>query len=202
VVAAFAANAAGGASAVIKFTCRVTRSAASAGSRSGPENAAAPAPQPDPVPSDAEDCDKVAQALGDIVIENNKELRAEHAVALAERDNKLAELAAENLELKSLLGDALARFAKLAAEFETLRRDWQADKRETQIRNQAIIERSGRVAELQRENAEARTALEQRRLDQMLTERDARLDALETRLGMLLNFIGGDLPRGWGRDGT
>jgi hypothetical protein len=32
----------------------------------------------------------------------------------------------------------------------------------------------------------------------MLTERDARLDALETKLGMLLSFIGGDLPRGWG----
>src|SRR5262249_51497175 len=102
-----------------------------------------------------------------------------------------------NLELKSLIGDALAKFGNLTAEIEALRRDWRADKREAQIRNQAIIERSGRVAELQRENAAARAALEHQRVDQMLTERDARLDALEPRLGMLLNFIGSDLPRGY-----
>ena len=115
-------------------------------------------------------------------------------------DRALAELRAENIELKGLLADALSRFAKLddaakglTSEIATL----QADKREAQIRNQAMIERSGRVADLQRENAASRAALERQRFEQAFVERDRRIEQLETRLGMLLKFLGADLPRGF-----
>jgi len=122
-------------------------------------------------------------------------------------DRAFTELRAENIELKGLITDALSRFAKLddaakglASEIGWLRQQWQADKRETQIRNQAMIERSGRVADLQRENAASRAALERQRFEQAFVERDHRIEQLETRLGMLLKFLGGDLPRGfWGR---
>jgi hypothetical protein len=115
-------------------------------------------------------------------------------------DRALADLRAENIELKGLLADALDRFAKiddatkaLTSEIATL----QADKREAQIRNQAMIERSGRVADLQRENAASRAALERQRFEQAFVERDRRIEQLETRLGMLLKFLGADLPRGF-----
>jgi len=60
-----------------------------------------------------------------------------------------------------------------------------------------MIERSGRVADLQRENAASRAALERQRFEQAFAERDHRIEQLETRLGMLLKFHGGDLPRGF-----
>jgi len=119
-------------------------------------------------------------------------------------DRTFAELRAENIELKGLITDALSRFAKiddaakeLASEIGWLRQQWQADKRETQIRNEAIVERSGRIAELQRENAAAHADLKRQQLEQAFAERDHRIEHIETRLGMLLKFLGADLPRGF-----
>ena len=180
-------------------------------------NASEPTPQRDAAPSEGEQQDWSGWEKWLRGHLNNERAEMLEAVAqgmamfvdeqLTPIDRTFAELRAENIELKGLITDALSRFAKiddaakeLASEIGWLRQQWQADKRETQIRNQAMIERSGRVADLQRENAASRAALERQRFEQAFVERDHRIEQLETRLGMLLKFLGGDLPRGfWGR---
>jgi hypothetical protein len=52
---------------------------------------------------------------------------------------------------------------------------------------------------LQQENSASRAALAGQQLNQAFGQRDARIDLIETKLGMLLQWIGGDLPRGFGR---
>jgi hypothetical protein len=96
--------------------------------------------------------------------------------------------------------DALDRDARELAELRGKIERLEADKRERAIRDQTIVERSGRIVELQRENADSRAQLQRKQLEQALAERDARIDKLETRLNMLLGFISPSLPRGWGRD--
>jgi DNA repair exonuclease SbcCD ATPase subunit len=86
---------------------------------------------------------------------------------------------------------------ELRAEISELRR--RLDARDE--RDRTVAERSGRIAELQRENAVARRQAERAQLDKALDEYGTRLGRLETELGMLLKFIGADLPRGWGNDG-
>jgi hypothetical protein len=95
--------------------------------RVGPENAAAPtaaaiwASQ-----MGLDDGDALAQALAAIVVATKKELRAEF-------QRELAELRAENAELKSMLGDVLKRLetcgkavSRLAADVVSERRDREA----------------------------------------------------------------------------
>ena len=174
------------------------------------DNAPAPAPQPADAPSESEQTDwsRWEKWLrGHLDIEREEMLagiaKAVMILIHRERDSferKIAELRAENIELKGLLTDALNRFAKINDATRGLTDEiaaLQAEKREAQIRNQAMIERSGRVADLQRENAASRAALERQRFEQAFAERDHRIEQLETRLGMLLKFHGGDLPRGF-----
>ena len=181
--------------------------------RTHENNAPAPAPQPADAPSESEQTDwsRWEKWLrGHLDIEREEMLagiaKAVMILIHRERDSferKIAELRAENIELKGLLTDALNRFAKINDATRGLTDEiaaLQAEKREAQIRNQAMIERSGRVADLQRENAASRAALERQRFERAFAERDHRIEQLETRLGMLLKFLGGDLPRGfWGR---
>ena len=92
-------------------------------------------------------------------------------------------------------GDVRKELRKELAELQR-----RLDKRDE--RDQVTIERSGRIAELTRENAIARHEAERNEFDKVLAGYRARIEQLETKLGMLLKFIGGDLPRGWGRDDT
>lgn len=82
-------------------------------------------------------------------------------------------------------------------QIERLRQLWQGEKQQRSARDEIVRKSSERIAQLQRENAAARAASEHQRFEQALAERDRRIDALETRLAMLLGFIGGDLPRGY-----
>jgi hypothetical protein len=86
---------------------------------------------------------------------------------------------------------------ELRAEIAELRR--RLDDRDA--RDRTVAERSTRVAELQRENAVARREAERSELTREFAEYSARIERVETQLGMLLRFIGADLPRGWGNDG-
>jgi hypothetical protein len=138
--------------------------------------------------------EEMSAAVAALVVELRKEWRAEREIALVERDRKIGMIEGELCETKAILGDVLTKLSAATSEIEQLR----TERRERQIRDQTIIERSSRVAELQRENAASRAALERQRSEQALAERDARIDRLETQLGMLLRYIGGDLPRGWG----
>jgi len=173
-------------------------------------NASEPTPQRDAAPSEGEQQDWSGWEKWLRGHLNNERAEMLEAVAqgmamfvdkqLTPIDRALAELRAENIELKGLLTDALNRFAKINDATRGLTDEiaaLQAEKREAQIRNQAMIERSGRVADLQRENAASRAALERQRFEQAFAERDHRIEQLETRLGMLLKFHGGDLPRGF-----
>jgi hypothetical protein len=109
---------------------------------------------------------------------------------------------------KALLDDLTAATGELIvalrrewrADIDQLRRQWETDKRERSIRDQTIVERSGRIAELQKQNAEAHALLTRQQQDQMLAERDARIAKLEARLAALFTFIGGSLPRGFPGD--
>jgi len=97
------------------------------------------------------------------------------------------------------MGEVIAELrSEWRSEIEALRREWQKDRSDRAIRDQTIVERSARIAQLQKENAEAHAQLSRQQLDRSFAERDARLERLETKLGMLLSFIGGDLPRGFG----
>jgi hypothetical protein len=74
------------------------------------DNAPAPAPQPDAVPSDDDPSLEYAlDKFSDAVTRR-----------LEEDDRQIAELRAENFEIKGLLGDALARFAELRGRVDTL----------------------------------------------------------------------------------
>jgi hypothetical protein len=67
-------------------------------------------------------------------------------------------------------------------------------------RDRTVAERSARVSQLQAENTVARREAERAQLDKALDQYRTRVDRLERELGMLLRYIGGDLPRGWGRE--
>jgi hypothetical protein len=136
----------------------------------------------------------LTDTMAEVIVELRREWRAEREIALVERDRRIGVVEGELCETKAMLGDAFAKLNAATGEIEQLR----TERRERQIRDATIAERSSRVAELQRENAASRAALERQRSEQALAERDARIDRLETQLGMLLRYIGGDLPRGWG----
>jgi len=112
---------------------------------------------------------------------------------------RIADLRAENAELRGMLGSVLAKFDALRASTEAIERERQVEKRELVVRNQVIAERSDRIANLQRENAASHAELAAQRLDAAFGQRDQRLEMLEEKLGMLLRFLsvsGLDLPRG------
>jgi len=88
-------------------------------------------------------------------------------------------------------GDVRKELRKELAELQR-----RLDKRDE--RDQVIIERSGRIAELQRENAIARHETERNEFDKVLAGYRGRVERVERELAMLLRWIGGDLPRGWG----
>jgi hypothetical protein len=67
-------------------------------------------------------------------------------------------------------------------------------------RDRTVAERSARVSQLQAENTIAQREAGRAQLDLALADYRTRLDRLETQLGMLLRYLGGDLPRGWGRE--
>jgi hypothetical protein len=136
----------------------------------------------------------VAEAIGNVAFELKRELQAEYEAALVERDQKIAELRGQNIEIQGLLGRTLKQVEASTTEIAELRR--RLDSRDE--RDRTYAERSGRIAELQRENAVARREADRSQLEAALTENRARVERIETKLGMLLNFIGGDLPRGFG----
>jgi len=84
-------------------------------------------------------------------------------------------------------------------EIEALRREWQRDRSDRAIRDATIVERSARIAQLQKENAESHAQLNRQQLDRSFAERDARFERIETKLSMLMKFLSlsVDLPRGF-----
>jgi hypothetical protein len=115
---------------------------------------------------------------------------------------KIASLEGELAECKGMLGRALtalddARKAAAANDAEQ-RADIEGLKRrdlERHVRDRTIAERSARISELQRENSASHADLARQQRDQELAQRDQRIEMLEIKLGMLLNWIGQDLPR-------
>ena len=87
--------------------------------------------------------------------------------------------------------------AEWQADIEALRRTWQAERRERRVRDQTIVERSGRISELQRQNSERAAELVRKERDEALATRDRRIEQLEIQLSMLMKFIGPGLPRGF-----
>jgi hypothetical protein len=126
-------------------------------------------------------------------------LRQEWAEAIEKR---ISVMQGENTEVKALLGSALAKLnaaesevQQQRAEIAALRR---AEERRT-TRDATLVERSGRIAELQRANAESRVALADQQLSRAFDQRDARIALLEQQLQMLLrhmSLLGYDPPKG------
>jgi hypothetical protein len=112
---------------------------------------------------------------------------------------EIASLKGENVELRGMLGSALAALDAVRQTAEDIERERAIEKRERAVRDETIRERSARIADLQRDNAASHTELAAQQLAKSFSQRDARIDLIETKLGMLLRWIGGDLPRGFGR---
>jgi hypothetical protein len=151
--------------------------------------------------------DLFCRTMGRVISELRHEWRTEFrneitralAEELVERDREIASLKSENAELRGMLGSVLAKFDALRASTDAAQQERIAEKRERQIRDQTIAERSARIADLQRENAASHAESRRQHLEQAFGQRDARLDLIETRLGMLLQFLsvaGVDFPRG------
>jgi hypothetical protein len=181
------------------------------------ENAPAPVPTTDSVPSTAvaDENTKNSAAWNEWVQAHLRNERAEvidiiaHAMGefgseyvnekLTPLSREIASLKGENAELRGMLGSVLAKLDAARASIEATEQERHVEKRELAARNQVIVERSGRIAELQRQNSESHAALARQLFDQELARRDHRIEMIETKLGMLLRWIGGDLPRGFGR---
>jgi hypothetical protein len=118
---------------------------------------------------------------------------------LKERDREIGSLKGENAELRGMLGSLLTRFDTLNATAETLQQKWAAEKRERQVRDETIRERSARIADLQRENIASHSELARKQRDQELAQRDHRIALLEQQLRMLMmhmGLMGLDPPKG------
>jgi hypothetical protein len=112
---------------------------------------------------------------------------------------EIASLKGENAELRGMLGSALTAIDAVRKTAYDIVQQRVAEKREQAIRDETIRERSARIVELQAQNSASAAELGRRQRDQELAQRDRRIEMLETKLGMLLRWIGGDLPRGFGR---
>jgi hypothetical protein len=115
--------------------------------------------------------------------------------ALLERDHKIAEAQAELVEVKGLLTSALSALDEVRKTAEGIERAREIERRERQARDEVIRERSARIADLQRDNAASHTELARQQRDRELADRDRRIEQLEVKLGMLLQWLGQDLPR-------
>jgi hypothetical protein len=139
--------------------------------------------------------DIVTKTVGEVVSHE----RGVRDRKLEERDRAIAELRAENVELKGLVSSALATLDAVRKSTVALQQERQAEQRERQVRDDTIRERSVRIADLQRENSASHAELARKQRDQELAQRDARIELLETRVKMLCQFLsvsGYDLPRG------
>jgi hypothetical protein len=118
---------------------------------------------------------------------------------LIERDRKIAEAQAELVEVKGMLTSALAALDEVRKTAYGIVQQRVADKREQQIRDETIRERSARIADLQRDNAASHTELARQQRDRELADRDHRIQLLEVKLDALMRHMslaGIDLPRG------
>jgi hypothetical protein len=106
-----------------------------------------------------------------------------------DHERKLADLKAENVELKAMLGRVLTPLDETREVAETEIVDLKRRERERAAREQAQAERSDYVAEVKRQAASMQFELQQRRLDSYLAERDTRLALLETKMDMLLHHL-------------
>jgi hypothetical protein len=183
--------------------------------RDGPNNAQAGSPAAVEAPSngdgggalfgDARD-EMLARSLGVIVATLRKESEAEIAKLKAEMreiiSTEVVTLHGDCSDLRGRVSDmdeVLSRATTtLRGAVERIRLESRNEKHDRAIRNQAITERSARVAELQQQNAAARADLERRHRESEFDVRDRRIEALEIQLSTLLKFIGGGLPRGFG----
>jgi hypothetical protein len=143
----------------------------------------------------AEWLEDLTRAVGE-VISHERGVR-DHM--LAERDRTIAELRAELVECKGMLTSALTALDAVRDSTEAIQRERQVEKRERQIRDETIRERSVKISELQAHNSASAAELARKQRDQELAQRDHRINLIEIKLGMLLQWIGGDLPRGFGR---
>ena len=108
----------------------------------------------------------------------------------------------ENAEVKGMLVSALAKLADAESEVQQQRAEIaelrRAEERRA-TRDLTLVERSGRIAELQRANAESHAQLSAQQRERELAARDHRIDLLEERMQALLRhmgLMGFDLPRG------
>jgi len=126
-------------------------------------------------------------------------LRQEWAEAIEKR---IGGVQGENAEVKGMLVSALAKLADAESEVQQQRAEIaelrRAEERRT-TRDLTLVERSGRIAELQRANAESHAQLSAQQRERELAARDHRIDLLEERMQALLRhmgLMGFDLPRG------
>jgi hypothetical protein len=124
---------------------------------------------------------------------------------LEERDRKIADLEAELVECKGMLGRAIDAVddARSAAAAEAEKQHAAIERLERQelvrrTRDATITERSNRIGELMRSNAESRAELARQQFEQAFAARDARLHTMEEKFEMLLRYMslaGLELPR-------
>jgi len=131
----------------------------------------------------AEWFNEFARGMGEGLSEYTHEKLAPHVRAIAELRDELA-------ECKGLLTSALSAL-------DAVRATTEQEKRERAIRDDTIAERSARIADLQRTNAVSAAELASQQLAKSFAARDHRLNLIETKLGMLISWIGADLPRGF-----
>jgi hypothetical protein len=125
---------------------------------------------------------------------------------LEARDAKIADLEAELVECKGLVGDALGKLDKVRDSTEASCRRQQDGivelrrfEAERRAREQTSLERTQYINELRRDVASVQVKLQNKEIDAALAERDAKISAIEERLQMLLRFLsisGVDPPRG------
>jgi hypothetical protein len=116
---------------------------------------------------------------------------------LEQRDRKIADLEGELADCKGMLSRAVAAVddARKDAAAEAEKQRAMIDELRLQeagrvARDRAVIERSGRIAELQRSNAESHAQLSAQQRERELAERDHRIALVEQQLKMLLMHMG------------
>jgi len=129
----------------------------------------------------------IQSALVEVGAHLQDEARQQLETGLVERDRKIGVLEGQLRDASALLAETLKQVDSLCRRLDA--RD---------ERDRTFAERSARITELQRENAIARRAAERSQLEAALAEHGARVERVETQLAMLLKFIGGELPRGFG----
>jgi hypothetical protein len=141
---------------------------------------------------------QLLDALSLDILDLRDALRQEWAEAIEKR---IGVVQGGNAEVKGMLASALAKLADAESEVQQQRAEIaelrRAEERRT-TRDLTLVERSGRIAELQRQNAASHAELAREQRDRELAARDHRIDLLEARVEALLRHIGlmGLEPRG------